>query len=264
VAQPNRPAFLNNTAVRVVTLALLLHAIVLYALARQEMPLNLQPLSTFPVAMHSWAIVQEGYVDEETREVLKADDLLTRMYARAGDPVPINLFIAMFKTQRTGKSPHSPKNCLPGSGWIQSSSGTLSVDIPGREPIVVNRYVVSKGDARSVVLYWYQSHNRIVASEYSAKVYTVVDSMRYNRTDTALVRIVAPVVGTDDDGATKLASGFVKDFFPAIQAALPNCSARMMRGTDVRSPHKANTSGGYLPHLPYRLPAKTWSPTDPA
>ena len=48
-------------------------------------------------------------------DVLRADDTLNRIYRlRAASSY---LFIAYFKTQRYGQSPHSPKNCLPGSGW---------------------------------------------------------------------------------------------------------------------------------------------------
>jgi len=44
-----------------------------------------------------------------------------------------------------------------------------------------------------LVVYWYQSHNRTVASEYSAKFYLVADALRYNRSDGALVRFTTPL-----------------------------------------------------------------------
>jgi hypothetical protein len=70
------------------------------------------------------------------------------------------LFVAYFQTQRTGKTPHSPKNCLPGSGWAPSQSGMIGIRVPGEtEPIRVNRYIVSRGDNQDTVLYWYQAHN---------------------------------------------------------------------------------------------------------
>jgi hypothetical protein len=40
------------------------------------------------------------------------------------------------------------------------------VALPGRtEPIEVNRYIIQRGDTKSLVLYWYQSRDRAVASE---------------------------------------------------------------------------------------------------
>ena len=71
---------------------------------------------------------------------------------------------------------------------------TIRVDIAGRaRPIEINRYIVSKGDDHAVVLYWYQSRDRVVASEYRATLFTAWDALRYNRTDTELVRVVTPV-----------------------------------------------------------------------
>ena len=59
--------------------------------------------------------------------------------------------------------------------------------------IEINRYVIERGLDRQLVLYWYQSHGRVVASEYWGKIYTVVDAVRLNRTDAALVRVITPI-----------------------------------------------------------------------
>ena len=72
--------------------------------------------------------------------------------------------------------------------------------MPGRsEPIRSNRYVVAHGDEKSVVLYWYQSHNRVIASELAAKFWLVADSIKYHRSDSSLVRVVVPVRDGDTD-----------------------------------------------------------------
>jgi len=92
--------------------------------------------------------------------------------------------------------------------------------VPGGAPIQVNQYIVSRGSARDVVLYWYQSHGRVVASEYKAKVYVVADALRYNRTDTALVRVVVPVV-TTEDAALQEARNFVASLFSPLARFLP-------------------------------------------
>jgi len=72
-----------------------------------------------------------------------------------------------------------------------------------------------------VVLYWYQSRNRVVASEYRAKIYLVTDAIRYNRTDTALVRVIVPVAGNDSAAATTTAEEFVQAFFMTLRRHLP-------------------------------------------
>ena len=213
--------FFRSKAVRVVTLALVVHAVLFYTLSHGEAVLLVRPLAEFPKDVDRWHMVQEGVIDEETMRVLRADDYLTRDYASNSERVPINLYVAFFRTQRTGQTPHSPKNCLPGSGWVPSSSSIVDVAVPGRGSIQANQYIVSRGPARDVVLYWYQSHGRVVASEYLAKIYVVADALRYNRTDTSLVRIVVPVTSTDDD-AIRVAREFAASFFGPLAQFLPS------------------------------------------
>jgi len=45
------------------------------------------------------------------------------------------------------------------------------IPVTAGESIEVNRYVIQKGLEKQVVLYWYQSHGRVIASEYWAKIY---------------------------------------------------------------------------------------------
>jgi EpsI family protein len=73
-----------------------------------------------------------------------------------------------------------------------------------------------------LVFYWYQSRDRAIASEYKAKFWVVVDSMRLNRTDTALVRVVVPIVGNDQEAATRVASDFVRSFYGTLRQYLPS------------------------------------------
>ena len=151
-----------------------------------------------------------------------ADDTLTRSFSSPQYAVPVGLFIASFRSQRNGKAPHFPKNCLPGSGWVQNEQGFAKISLPGRaEPIEVNRYVVQKGDARSLVVYWYQSRDRVVASEYNAKGYVILDALRDNRTDSALVRVIVPVQGANVDQAMAAATDFIQASFTPIRRQLP-------------------------------------------
>jgi EpsI family protein len=181
-----------------------------------------KPLEQFSLDGTRWSMLQDVQLDQETLDVLKADDILSRVYQDRQNGATATLFVAYFDTQRTGKAPHSPKNCLPGSGWAPSQSGTVDISIPGRtQPIHVNRYVVARGDNQSVVLYWYQSHNRVIASEYAAKIYTVADSIRYNRSDTALVRVVVNVDNGDTQKALQTAESFVQALFQPLKNWLP-------------------------------------------
>ncbi len=212
--------WISNKYVGALTLVLVIQATLFYAASRGERVPSGPALDLFPAQVANWREAQNYPVEQEIRDQLKADDLLNRLYqdgsSRAG------LFVAYFKTQRTGQSPHSPKNCLPGSGWDRVASGFMDVTVAGQpEPIRINRFVVSHGDEKSVVLYWYQSQRRVIASEFSAKFWLVMDSIRYHRSDTALVRVTVPVANNDQDAATAIGVQFVQTLFPILKGYLP-------------------------------------------
>jgi EpsI family protein len=205
-----------------VTIVLIVQAFMFYSASHGENTPLPGPLANLPTEFGSWNMAQVGVVDDDTRAVLKADDLMTRDYVSNG--VAANLFIAYFKTQRAGQSPHSPKNCLPGSGFepIADESGRIDVPVTGRS-IHINKYVVANGEDESVVLYWYQSQGRVIADEFAAKFYLIEDSIRHHRSDTSLVRVVVPVRnGLTSVTATQRATEFVQAFYPVVDSWLPH------------------------------------------
>lgn len=214
--------FLHTKSARILSIVLLLQAAAFYGFSRNEKIPQHKPLSDFSINSPTWTATEELPVDKDTLEVLKADDLLSRAYVNRATGQGATLFIAYFSTQRTGKTPHSPKNCLPGSGWAPSESGTIQIAIPDEQkPITVNKYVVSRGENQSIVLYWYEAHGRVIASEYAAKIFTVADSIRYDRSDTSLVRVVVGVADGNTKAAADTAVSFVQSFFEPLKLYLP-------------------------------------------
>jgi EpsI family protein len=213
--------FLNSTPARIVSVFLIAQAALLYSSIRPEAVPAGAPLAGFPRALGEWQMVKEGVIEPEVMEVLQADDVLTRVYANPTTREGADLYIAAFRSQRNGKAPHSPKNCLPGNGWMQVDSTEMRIDPGTGVPIPVNRYIIQHGDDRSVVLYWYQSRDRAVAGEFKAKFWVIADAIRYNRTDTALIRVIVPIVNRDVDTAQKAAVDFVRAVFPTIRQFLP-------------------------------------------
>jgi len=85
----------------------------------------------------------------------------------------------------------------------------------------VNRYVIVHGDERELVLYWYQSRDRVVADEFKAKFWVVADAIRLNRTDTALVRVIVSIANNDEGPPTRAATAFIRAFFSSLKQYLP-------------------------------------------
>lgn len=214
-------SFLKSRAAMVLTIFLAVQCGAFYGFSRGESAPVSPPLVDFPTQLGQWRMIQQGVMEQEIKDVLRADDYVTREYGQSPDRVA-DLFVAYFKSQRAGQTPHSPKNCLPGSGWMWTVSDMIPVNVPGRpDSIEINRYVISKGESKSVVLYWYQSRDRVVASEYKAAAFVAWDALRYNRTDTSLVRVTVPIINNRQDDATRTGIEFIQTFFGTLRHYFP-------------------------------------------
>jgi EpsI family protein len=144
--------------------------------------------SSFPSRVGEWAGRDES-ISPDILETLGPGDFLARTYQLDSTILPsVSLFVAYFPSQRFGSTLHSPKNCLPGSGWSALESSKIEISLPGRRPFIANRYLIAKGAERGLVVYWYWAHDRSAASEYLAKLYLIEDSIRFNRSDGSLIR----------------------------------------------------------------------------
>jgi EpsI family protein len=187
-----------------------------------------ETLDRFPLTLDDWNGLQQPPFAKDILAVLGVDDYLTRVYVTRDRTAGVGVYVGYYQSQRQGDTMHSPLNCLPGAGWEPLSKSTLQVNVnnpagAGTRDIEINRYVIQKGLERQLVLYWYQAHGRVVASEYWGKIYLVTDAVRMNRTDGSLIRITIPVTG-DDEGERRAefqAVRFVKSMFPQLQRFVP-------------------------------------------
>jgi EpsI family protein len=180
-----------------------------------------EPPAAFPSRVGNWQ-GREVPIPQWALDVLGAGEFIERNYSRTPDEPWIDFFLAYFPSQRMGSSMHSPQNCLPGSGWTPVDFARVELTRPGGGSIKVNQYVVAKGLERVLVLYWYQAHGRVVASEYWAKFYLVADAIRLNRSDGAMVRVMTPIAQNDSlTSARQRGLAFVQDVLPLLDRYVP-------------------------------------------
>jgi EpsI family protein len=179
----SRNARFVAVAVLLVTTSLLLRA-----LTREQFTPARSALASFPLELKSWTGVDVP-IPDETLQGLGAGEFLQRTYENptAAD-AGVDLYLA-YLPNRPALYHHLPQDCLIGSGWSPVQGGTTTLAFPGDAPFTANRYLIARGDERQVVLFWYAAHGRRMASENKMDFYLVLDSLRLNRSDNALVRM---------------------------------------------------------------------------
>jgi EpsI family protein len=176
---------------------------------RRPEPLK-HPLESVSDQLAGWTRIDSEPVTPSMLSGLKLTSYLSRTYRKHGQH--LGLFIAYYALQRGGETMHSPKHCLPGTGWEIWKQGQLSVTVHGHA-VTVNQDSISNADRRMVMLYWYQSQRRIFANEYMGKGLLLWDAVTEGRTGGSLVRIILP----ERDGIAADGAQFVEQLIPQLE-----------------------------------------------
>lgn len=181
------------------------------------------PLEDVPLAIGEWR-GRSDEMDERVIGIVGVEDYLLRDYVSAGG-LPVYVYVGYYEKQREGDQIHSPRHCLPGAGWRPIRSDVVAFATPGFNggETRANRYVIAKGEDRQLVLYWYQSGQRNITSEYAAKLWLVIDSIVRKRSDGALVRLIVSLPRDMPlESAQARLEGFARDFLPELGKVLPD------------------------------------------
>lgn len=207
---------MKNNRISLVIVFLLLQAGIYYTISAKEFIPDIGPWSRFPAEVQGWKANADEPIDADALATLKPDDYLNRNYVSGKNQI-LNLFVGYFNSRRNGRAPHSPEWCLPGAGWKTVSTRVVSIDTGSRNPLPANEYVVEKSGDRQLVVYWYHQGERVMSSEVLAQFYAIPDMILHGRTDTSLVRIIAPVSGNRVEAARDVAFEFARDVYPLIR-----------------------------------------------
>ena len=204
---------------RFLLLYLLLATTGLYLLVRSDIPVPMnRPFDSFPMVTDRWRMTYQEEFDPETLKVLNATDYLARRYvSERGETV--GLYIGYHAGVRERGEIHSPRQCLPGSGWFEAS-GRRTVVEAGSEKVNMAQAVYQKGDAKELFLYWFQVRGRTLDDEYSLKWSQITGSLLHRRRDAAFIRITVPVESSEEQAAA-VGIQFIRDMYPLIVNHLP-------------------------------------------
>lgn len=182
-----------------------------------SVPIN-RPFSEFPRSQSDWNMTGQSEFSSAVLDILRPTDYLSRQYTdTTGNKV--TLYVGYHSGGKGSGGIHSPKHCLPGSGWLElyTKRGTLKV---GNEQIQVVRAVYQKGGQKELYLYWFQVKGKTLSDEYSLKLAEVTNSLFYRRRDSAFVRISLSF-DADMAKAQSVADRFAVEFYPVLTSFFP-------------------------------------------
>jgi EpsI family protein len=202
-------------------LALLAAAALLAITVRrgQATPLRKQ-FGEFPMKVGEWQ-GRTVNVSGQVLEMLGATDVLNCVYRRGDDEV--GFYIGYYAWQRAGESMHSPKNCLPSSGWemLEQRRGPLAIPAAGKS-VEVNHSIVENGPESQYVIYWYETRGHSFASEYQGKAILMWQALRTGRSDGAMIRVLCPLRnGVSKQRAEAVSVDFICQVYPLLKEYLP-------------------------------------------
>ncbi|ACN15076.1 hypothetical protein HRM2_19750 [Desulforapulum autotrophicum HRM2] len=161
--------------------------------------------------------------DQKVYDILGVEDSILASY-ETPDGRDVQLYVGFYQSQKEGDLIHSPKNCMPGSGWNILRSSIEPVDVGQNnngKNINVIKLILVKDSQKQVVLYWFQSRGRIISSEYMQKIWLVIDSITKHRTDGSFVRLISPVV-ENEDKTLEILKDFTKQIYPYLNEYIPS------------------------------------------
>jgi EpsI family protein len=185
---------------------------------QRTMPLQAPLQSVVPLEIAGF-VGQDIEMGEPELRVAGVTSYLMRDYepdSAEADSAWFSLYVGYYDRQTRGRTIHSPKNCLPGGGWEALTSREVMIG-----PATANRYLLQKGNQQVLVLYWYQGRGRVQANEYLVKWDLLRDAALRQRSEEALVRIVVPIDGGEQE-AYDLAAAVARRVIVALEHALPN------------------------------------------
>lgn len=200
------------------------------------------PLSTVMPEVKGYRTIDQT-VSELEQRVAGMTDYVARAYKRDAS-VAFTTLVSYYDRQVQGKTIHSPRNCLPGSGWQILRPGRRQIVVDG-SPHVLNSYVLKNGSTLALAYYWYQGRGRVVADEYTVKWNLLRDAAILGRTEEALVRVMVPITftkGVSAEESYRIAYGIGDEIAAALLREVNRIMPSMAPG-DGREARSVSSNG---------------------
>lgn len=167
-------------------------------------------IADFPLHMEGW-IGQPDNLAPGIVDLLNPTLVFSATYTNERG-VSVHLFFDYFAHQSALGGPHSPRNCMPGSGWTVLNDRDIDIASAGNE-VNAGRFDISKSESKMIMDYWYITRYGETANDYVFKFYTMISALAFKPNDVAFVRILANGDPESKDALEEFESLFVSEIY---------------------------------------------------
>lgn len=180
----------------------------------------------FPDHLGEWHCPTRETLEPAVINNLQVSDYLSCVFVNPERNAAAHVYVGYHERQtrdrESGKAAviHPPEHCLPGSGWDVIESEIVPIDVgPGGE---AKRFVIAKGNERSLVYFWYQSRGHVIAHSHEKILWMFLDRATKGRTDGSLVRFTIPVYYGDFETAEETFRSLSSEVTPLLSRYVPD------------------------------------------
>ena len=220
------------TKIAAALIFLIMNGYVYWYLGSAEIIPDRALFAQFPNELESWGCMGREKIDEKTIDNLMVTDYISCSFYRAEPNSAVHLYVGYHERQtrdrESGKATaiHPPEHCLPGSGWDVIDSQVVPINFlaeAGAGPAgEAKRFIIAKGNQRSLVYFWYHSRGRVIARSHHKILWMFLDRARLGRTDGSLVRFTVPIQFGDEEAAEATFQEFARTVTPLLSDYVPN------------------------------------------
>jgi EpsI family protein len=180
----------------------------------------------FPDEFGEWRCYNRETLDDAVLNNLKVTDYISCAFFDVETSNAVHLYVGYHQRQtrdrETGVAAviHPPEHCLPGSGWDVIDSRVVPIDV-GTDG-EAKRFIIAKGNDRSLVYFWYHSRGHVIARSHKKILWMFLDRARRGRTDGSLVRFTIPIDHGDVEAAEANFRNLSEAVAPLLSAYVPD------------------------------------------
>lgn len=185
---------------------------------RSEIIPQRETFASYPLEIGGWQGRTYEFLNGED-EALKLKDYFLANFNKSN--TNIDVYYGYTDSQRNEFVPHSPKACVPGGGWEITDTRLQQVRIDSNTSFKVTRMMISKGESKQLIYYWFHQRGRNLSNEFPMKFALLYDAIKMNRTDGAILRFTTAVHKSEQE-ADAVLSEFIRHNYSLFPKFIPS------------------------------------------